>query len=451
MELDYSFYLNFLDYLLLPAYLGLLYFLARKTRDEYIAQHSYYKYYIPGLFLKILGGIAFSLVYIFYYGGGDALSYFQGGKAISKMLFKNPAVFFSLLLGNRTDENWSWFDANTGFPIVEMYQLKADSFAVSRFSAPFLFLGFNAFLVGVALLDYFLYKFIFKFFSMYCEIYPKMEKQLAISILYVPSIIFWGSGFMKDTYTMAAALYFTYNVYMAFIKKEKIRTNIIAIIINAFIMITLKPYVLVALLPATLLWISHNRLKNMQNATARVLAAPFIITLGIGFSSLLLSLLGGSLGTYGSVDTILIKAKVTQQDLIRSEQYGEHYFDIGEFDPTIQGVLSKAPQAINAGLFRPYLWEVGSFVMFFAGMENLIMLLVTIYILIRVGPFKTLGFIGSEPLLLFSISFALVIAFAVGLTTANFGALVRYKIPLIPYYVATLFILYYNKVKATNT
>ena len=37
-------------------------------------------------------------------------------------------------------------------------------------------------------------------------------------------------------------------------------------------------------------------------------------------------------------------------------------------------------------------------------------------------------------------------AFTVGLATANFGALVRYKIPILPFLVATLFVTL-NKVQ----
>jgi hypothetical protein len=33
-------------------------------------------------------------------------------------------------------------------------------------------------------------------------------------------------------------------------------------------------------------------------------------------------------------------------------------------------------------------------------------------------------------------------AFSVGLTTSNFGALVRYKIPAVPFYLSAILILY---------
>jgi len=35
-----------------------------------------------------------------------------------------------------------------------------------------------------------------------------------------------------------------------------------------------------------------------------------------------------------------------------------------------------------------------------------------------------------------------MLAFGVGIATANFGALVRYKIPLVPFYFSALFLIY---------
>ena len=44
-------------------------------------------------------------------------------------------------------------------------------------------------------------------------------------------------------------------------------------------------------------------------------------------------------------------------------------------------------------------------------------------------------------LLLFSFVFAIFFAFGVGLSTSNFGALVRYKIPCIPFYLSSLWLV----------
>lgn len=50
-------------------------------------------------------------------------------------------------------------------------------------------------------------------------------------------------------------------------------------------------------------------------------------------------------------------------------------------------------------------------------------------------------------LLSFSLIFSLFFAFSVGISTSNFGSLVRYRIPVLPFFVACLFIMdyYYNR------
>jgi hypothetical protein len=144
---------------------------------------------------------------------------------------------------------------------------------------------------------------------------------------------------------------------------------------------------------------------------------------------------------------MLEKAAITQQDLSR-DYYGENSFNIGTFEPTISGILEKAPIAINAGLFYPYIWKANNPVMFVAGLENLVLLMLSLYVLLliiiaifKIGPRYMMKKLFDHPLVIFSLSYAIPFAFMVGLTTANFGALVRYKIPLVPFYLASLFII----------
>jgi len=440
--INYSDYISIWDFLLLPFYLFIIFLIANNIKNKHINTNPIYQYYTIGLFIKIFGGIVFNLIYIYHYGGGDTTDYYEGGRALVKLLFKHPYQCLSILLGETTLENWHYFDITTGWPPLGMYHSKPDSFAVMRFITPFLLISFNKLLVGTAVLDWLAYAGIWRFYRMACEIYPKMIKQFAIAVLFIPSVIFWGSGIMKDTFTFTAALWFTYNIYMIFIKKKNVFANVIVIIINVWIIILLKPYIIVALLPASLMWISFNWIKSIRNNILRFLAAPCLIVIGLVVSSYSLSKMGDKLGTYSSMESIISKAQVTQQDLVREEAYGTHSFDIGQFDASLSSILKKMPMAIIAGLFRPFLWEVRNAVMLISGIETFIFLIWFIYILIRVGIIKTIRFVIQEPLLLFSFVFAIIFAFAVGLTTANFGALVRYRIPAIPFIVISLFILY---------
>jgi hypothetical protein len=135
---------------------------------------------------------------------------------------------------------------------------------------------------------------------------------------------------------------------------------------------------------------------------------------------------------------------------LKQDYYGGHSFDIGEFDGTISGVFSKFPLAVTAGLFRPFIFEARNPVMFISGIENTFLLIFTLVFLFRVGPIKVLKYVSKEPLLLFSLTFAIFFAFGIGLSTSNFGALVRYKIPCIPFYLSSLYIIREHFLKQEN-
>jgi hypothetical protein len=113
------------------------------------------------------------------------------------------------------------------------------------------------------------------------------------------------------------------------------------------------------------------------------------------------------------------------------------------------GIASKIPPAITAGLFRPFIWEARNPVMLLSGLENLLFIGLTLRMIFSLGFFGFFVRIGSNPLLIFSVVFSLFFAFSVGLTTSNFGSLVRYKIPCEPFYLGMLFSLYYLKKEGT--
>lgn len=134
-------------------------------------------------------------------------------------------------------------------------------------------------------------------------------------------------------------------------------------------------------------------------------------------------------------------SSVVQQDLTRHEQYGHNYYDIGKFEATPMGVLKKFPIATISGIYRPFLWEARNPFIVLAALEGAFLFLFMLYVIFKIGFFKFFRRIFADPFLIFSFSFVIIFGFGVGLATANFGALVRYKFPLLPFFVTSLFVL----------
>ncbi len=216
---------------------------------------------------------------------------------------------------------------------------------------------------------------------------------------------------------------------------------LLEILISATIIISIKPYIFFALLPGTILWLSNQQIKKIKNTTFRFLATPVLLMIGGLLAYLSLYQMGDSLGLY-KLDSVMDRAVIVQQDM-KADYYGGKTFDIGNFDASAGGVLSKAPIAIFSGIFRPAIWDVRNVVMLVSSLENTYLLILTIFLLVKLKLFGFFVLIRKNPLLLFCILFSLFFAFSVGLTVANFGSLVRLRIPELPFFVAGLFIMRY--------
>lgn len=184
-------------------------------------------------------------------------------------------------------------------------------------------------------------------------------------------------------------------------------------IVSAYVIMMVKPYILVALMPGAFVWLSFNWLKKLENPVMRWAVAPAAVMGFLVAAIVIIGFFSTSLGEYGSLDSIIRKAQITQDDLMRAEAYSENFFDIGRIDGTTAGFIRLAPAAIVAGIFRPFLWDVRNILMLLAGVENTLMMIIFTVIIWRTGIVKGIKIVANEPLVIFSILFAILFAFSV--------------------------------------
>lgn len=432
---------------MVPLLLGLIYVRAVRRQERDIETNPAYAYYTRAIMFKVFGGLSLAVIYAFYYGGGDTVNYWNDAAGLSRLLFRDPACYFDIMFGDMSRENYFCFDSTTGRPLY--YLRDPQSYTVARLVSPLYLATVKSFFGCTILVSWVAFGGVWRMYLIFCEQYPRLRREFAYAILFVPSIVFWGSGILKDTFTFTAVCWMTYAVYNLFIKKRDRRWNLLYLIVSAWMLITIKPYIFVALLPGTFIWAFFNRIQEVGNPILRVLVAPIFVMVGVVGVSFFFAQTADSLGAYGSVDTMLEKAVVTHEDLKR-EAYGGHSFDIGSFEPTIPGILSKAPIAIFSGLFRPTLLEADSIFMVLTAFENLLIMLFFLYMFLRVGPINYITGTLAEPMSMFGFVFSLFFAFAVGLTTSNFGSLVRYKIPAVPFFLTSIFIARERRLRQTG-
>lgn len=432
--------IEYWEWALGTVYLLLLYIYFARVKNVNIKKYPEYRHFLWGLWAKVFGGVAFSLIYFYYYGGGDTIMYFYSAVSLSKMatLMDVPS-YLEVLFGPNDQEHLSLFNDRTGWPFAYMY-FDSRAYFVVRLISPLVMASFNSYLITTVILASWSYFGVWRCYRTFVSYFPSLTDKFAIAFLYMPSVIFWGSGIMKDTFTLSATFWWIHCMDEVFFKRRRVLLNSIGMMVSAFLLIMMKPYIFMALFPVSVTWLLYFQVSRIRSVLVKFVIIPLAVAAILGSSVYVLGNLGENLDKF-SLDKMINTIQVTQSDMVRVDAYGANSFDVGEIDGTVGNLLSKFPIATNAALFRPYLWEARSVVVLLSALENFWLLGFTVLILLRTQVRHFLRIVVGNPIVLMCFTFTVLFGFFIGISTPNFGALVRFKIPLVPLFVAGLYIV----------
>jgi hypothetical protein len=423
------------DLFITPLFILFIYAIAFIVQPR--VTNSYTKpFFIPALTLKIIGALGVCFIYQFYYGYGDTLYYYQHATIINEAFSNSFTAGLKLLYVPKD------FDYEVAPYAAKMrFYGPGAEYMVCRIAAViglFCFNTFSAIAIGMAFISF---SGMWAMYITFIKVRPQVYKSLAISIFYIPSLFFWGSGVLKDTLCIGSLGWLLYTFYKGAIQKRSIVQSIVIGFISAYTLYLLKVYILLCFLPAALFWVFNENSARIKNKALRMAVLPIFLVVGGALAGYALTTLTAGDSDY-NIDNIGARSKKTADYLyeVSRVQEGSGY-KLGELDGTIGGMVKLAPQAIATTLFRPFLWEAHNPVMLMSALEALYFLFLTLKIFYRAGVKRAFILIGSNPMLLLCFLFSLVFSASVGVTSNNFGTLVRYKIPMIPFYLAGLFIL----------
>lgn len=424
------------DLLVTPIFILLIIMVAYVIRPKFTDEITK-KYFLPALLLKIFGAIAVGIIYQFYYGGGDTFAYHTHGsrhiwEAFTDSYDTGVRIFFN---GDRygdgmykyTSRIWMYNDPNSFFIIRIAFLF--DLLTYSTYSATATLFALLSFIGGWLL-----------FITFYRK-YPEEHKWLAMACLFIPSVFFWGSGILKDSVTLACLGIATYCIDKLLLKKSLSIAALFWLLLSCYTIFSVKKYILLSFLPAALVWVFASYTHQIKSTAVRVMIIPIVAFVCVILAYFTIQKVGEGDSRY-AIDRIGETARITAYDIRYGwgARTGEGSgYTLGELDGSISSMIKLTPAAINVSLFRPYLWEVRNPLMLISALESSALLLITLWV-----AFKAKGkifFYMQKPDILFCLIFALVFAFAVGVSTYNFGTLSRYKIPLLPYYTIALGLL----------
>lgn len=353
-----------------------------------------------GLVLKLVAGIILGLMFIYHFGSGDTITFFELAKEGTEIYNQPRTQFFVTLIR----------------PIV---LLSGGSYWITS-----LWISFISFVAcWNALISL-------------SRLYPKIKRLLAVCFLFIPSVVFWSSGVMKDALTFAALLT-VIAVSLSLHNQAKLSLrDILLFLIGAFLLFKIKHYLLISTLIFFSILLSNLALKKMQGRTRWIVAIICLLVI------------------WGSTQFIHPYLKVNriawalyENNHAINQQSDTMQLNIIIEDDSWISVIREVPNALHAGLFRPSILDKTPIWGWIHKVENLLLttlMFLSLLLYIKLKPKM------DWPLLIAATICILLLATMLPLSTPNFGTLVRYKNAFMPFLFLMSSILPYQYFNAKS-
>jgi hypothetical protein len=430
--------LNIADVLLSFFYAFLIIAIGFSIKNRY-RHKSYIRYLIPFIYFKILCSYLFALLHLYFYKGGDTFLYFTGAQFIVSQIVEDPGNTLTLLFrGYNYFENLHY---NEYYRILGSFSDSA-TLTICQITSVIQLVAFNQFLSTTILFSSVFSIGVWLIYITMCKLYPDLYNYFAWGILFIPTFGIWSSGILKDPITLCGIGVIFYGVYN-FLNWNFNPVIITIVILSIIICLKLKPYILYTFIPAIFLWIQSRTSKSSKNSISKYIFIPILsLTLIVG-GYFFLQTVSESAGKYSLEHVQEVAKGFHSWHSYLAETRNQSGYSLGEVEFTPIGIAKKSPEAFVVTYYRPWLFEVTNLPTAMESLQSTILLVFTIVILFRTGFLKVTQLVMRNPDVKAFLLFTILFGIAVGITSYNFGALSRYKMPSLPFFTSTLIIINY--------
>lgn len=368
-------------------------------------------------FLKVIAAILYGWIGI-YYGGyakmWDTWIFHTLGLYEYNLLQTDPAEYLTNLFRNGYTDGMSrffesrdsyWNDLK-GNVFVKMLSL-FDVFSFGYYYINVIFFSFLSLFGPLAL------------YRVMADAFPGKKKILIGSIWGIPSFLYWTSGMHKEGMIFTGIAISLYCVYFARKSGHFSTKKIIALVLSLSMVLVLRNFIAILLIPALATWYFSERLK--KNGLL-VFAACYLLFIVLFFNI-----------RYLVPQLDFPQAVVEKQQAFLKIKHGKSRVAVTLLEPTAKSFLERTPQAINLTLLRPQPRDVHHALSQISVAEMFFFALLMILFLWKRNP---------EPLnrnmVCFCLFFSLSVLLAIGYSNNNIGAIVRYRSIVLPFLIIPL-------------
>jgi hypothetical protein len=376
---------------------------------------------------KIAAGCLLGYLYTFHYPDrlkADTLKFFDDSKVIFDLLKTHPVHFLKIMTG-----------LGAGDPVLTPTYLKLNSWMYEEFmnsnrtmiriDVLFRFLSpGNYYFVHVVMVNFLSFTGLVYCYRLLAARLSLNRRVLYLTVFFVPSLVFWGSGLLKEAILLLALGVFLYHALGWLDETGSNWKKLLPLALSGLLLVFIKPYIPLILFPLLLAyaWVEQRPSRRLVKYAGS--SALFFLLL---FHLYLV------LPRYNLSHYLFIKQR-DFLDLVRTEKPGSA-IDIPRLTPEFSSMVRHAPRGWLTTLTRPWPFESRSPLILLASVENLVLLLALALCLARWKPplAREVNFV------LFSLGFVSILFILIGLVTPVEGAIVRYKCVALPFLLLALF------------
>lgn len=459
-------------------------------------------WFVFAFLLKIIAGISLWAIYTFYYTDrslADIYKYFDDSRIMFGALQNEPKDFLKMITGIGIDDSFrgKYFDHMNNWYRQFTSNFLNDNQTIIRFNALMRFISMGYYQVHSVFVCFLSFIGLTAIYQLFLPYFKDRARGLFFCLFLFPSVVFWSSGVLKEGF-----LFFSLGLFLWTLKKAetgKFTVGLVASLIPLLgLMLILKLYVFIALMPA-LAGLFFLRIPRVPNNTTTIvfmfIGWVFVFFTGFGLTSyfpletkpleaiaqkqknfmasgkgqtmllkrdtlfffdesnraclipeqdsLHFRMAKGcdliSFSRFARLDTTFYKNQddTTACEVVFNYKPSNSYFDIPRLDGKPASFFKAIPEACFNAFFRPFPWDIHAALVVFPAFENLLLAtLILLLIFFHRKPGNGFHWVMA------GFSFCFVLFVIIGMTTPVMGALVRYKVPGLPFLLVFILFLY---------
>ena len=427
-----------LETILIAAYL--LLFLYSINKHPFFIKSGIKPLWLSGLFvLKVGVGVVLYLIYTKFYAvrsDADIFKYFDDSQVVYNSLWTLPMDYFRLVFTSPPENDY--FHDNY-YNVMNYWANKHNSFFYGdskfmiKLNALFRLFSFGSFHVHSLFFNFLSFIGLVSIYRAVKHLFSSHFHYLIAVVFCLPSVLFWTSSVLKESVLMLFLGVLIFNLQKLSQSVAQPRRLLYLIFALVFLAM-LKFYILISLLfPIfSFMIVSHYKKPKVSLIYLSVIT---LFTLLIFNSEFLFNV---------SFVEVLVLKQFDFLNLVANTSAGS-YYEIPLLSPNFVSVGKAVPLGILNSFSRPFPSATISIMAIPAVLENVI---IAIALLVAVpSMFKSSNWGNRENrnVLIFQISFTLVLFAIIGITTPVAGALVRYKVAALPFLGVTLYYFIYKR------